>query len=228
MMKPRTIVEYQAGLERCLLDCERMQNIVTEMLTLARIEDEATRPHGPGTAVTADLTHVAQQVADQFSSLAEINRIQIEVSAPAALALDMEDEQLRLLCSNLLLNALQHSRAGSIVRVAVEEDGSWAELRVIDVGTGIDPELLPHIFERFYRGDPSRSRRTGGTGLGLAICEAIVLKYKGSIHVASELGKGTTVLVRLPLQPGLVAAASPSHEAPNSLLSSASIKASQR
>ena len=228
MMKPRTIVEYQSGLERCLLDCERMQNIVTEMLTLARIEDEATRPDGPAAAVTADMTQVARQVADQFSSLAEINRLQIEVSAPASLALDMEEEQMRLLCSNLLWNALQHSHPGSIVRVAVEEDGSWAELRVIDVGTGIDPELLPHIFERFGRGDPSRSRRTGGNGLGLAICEAIVLKYKGSIRVASELGKGTTVLVRLPLQPGLVAAASPSHETANSLLFSASIKASQR
>ncbi len=215
MMKPRTVTEYQAGLERCQLDCERMQSIVTEMLTLARIEDESSWPDARDTAVTADITNVARQVADQFSSLAEINRIQIDFSSPPTLLLGIEEGALHLLCSNLLLNALQHSHPESTVRIVVEEGGRWAELRVIDVGTGIDPELQPHIFERFYRGDPSRSRRTGGTGLGLSICESIVLKHKGSIHVASELGKGTTVLVRLPLPTLLGAAAPPVHETTN-------------
>ncbi len=226
MMKPRTVAEYQAGLERCELDCERMQSIVTEMLTLARIEDEATRADGPSAIATADMTQVAREVADQFSSWAEINRLRIQVAAPAALILGMDHQQLHLLCSNLVLNALQHSHPDSVVQVAVKEDGSWAELRIIDTGTGIDAESLPHIFERFYRGDPSRSRRTGGTGLGLAICEAIVLKHHGSIHVASEAGKGTTVLVCLPIRPGLVDTRSLANETTGSLLSSGSIKAS--
>jgi signal transduction histidine kinase len=215
MMKPRTIPEYQAGLERCQLDCERMQNIVTEMLTLARIEDEAGRPHGECAGVTADATQVVRQVADQFSSMAEIHRIRIEVSAPAELVLDIEREQLFLLCSNLLLNALQHSHPESAVRMTVAAAGEWVELRILDSGTGIDPELQPHIFERFYRGDPSRSRRTGGTGLGLAICQAIVHKFGGSIEIASELCKGTTVLVCLPLRRQSLTAISPGHESSN-------------
>jgi signal transduction histidine kinase len=211
MMKPRTVAEYQAGLERCQLDCERMQNIVTEMLTLARLEDEAARHAGESVAVTADCTQVVQQVADQFRSLAEMKRVRISITAPASLMLKIEGQQLHLMCSNVLLNALQHSHSGSEVRVSLDEAEGWAEIRTIDSGTGVDPDLLPHIFERFYRGDPSRSRRTGGTGLGLAICQAIVQKFKGSIQITSEVSKGTAVLVRLPLAPKIIPDAPQAH-----------------
>jgi len=74
----------------------------------------------------------------------------------------------------------------------------WVELRIEDQGDGIEPALLPHVFERFSRGDPSRSRNTGGTGLGLAICKAIVEKAGGTIALESELRRGTTAVVRLP------------------------------
>jgi signal transduction histidine kinase len=70
----------------------------------------------------------------------------------------------------------------------------------VDEGTGIDPALLPYVFDRFYRSDPSRSRRTGGTGLGLAICKAIVDRAEGTIAITSQPGSGTTVVVRMPLQ----------------------------
>ncbi len=73
-----------------------------------------------------------------------------------------------------------------------------AVLEIEDHGEGIDPEALPHVFERFYRGDPSRTRSTGGTGLGLAICKAIVERAGGSIAIASQPGQGTTVTVHLP------------------------------
>ena len=73
------------------------------------------------------------------------------------------------------------------------------ELTVEDHGEGIDPDALPHVFDRFYRGDPSRTRSTGGAGLGLAICKAVVEKAGGTIALASKPGKGTTVTVRLPM-----------------------------
>jgi signal transduction histidine kinase len=72
-------------------------------------------------------------------------------------------------------------------------------LEIEDHGDGIDPEALPHVFNRFYRGDPSRTRNTGGTGLGLAICKAIVDKAGGSIVLTSQCGLGTTATVRLPI-----------------------------
>jgi signal transduction histidine kinase len=198
LLKPRTPEEYLAGLERCQIDCERMQNIVAEMLTLSKLEDDSTRAQAKPSTAKADMTKVAQDVVRQLSSMAEINGIPVAMSAPPSLVLDMEEKELRLLCSNLVLNALQHSDSKGEVRLVAASSKDWAELQVIDSGTGIDPEAQPHIFERFYRGDSSRSRRTGGTGLGLAICEAIVQKYRGTIQVSSELGKGTTVRVRLP------------------------------
>ena len=74
------------------------------------------------------------------------------------------------------------------------------EMTIQDHGDGIDPAALPHVFDRFYRGDPSRARATGGAGLGLAICKAAVEKAGGTITLASEPGQGTTATVRMPRQ----------------------------
>jgi signal transduction histidine kinase len=112
---------------------------------------------------------------------------------------DIEPEQLQLLCGNLVLNALQHSPGGSAIRAVVQQGGTQVELAIEDDGEGIAAQDLPHVFERFYRGDPSRSRNTGGTGLGLAICKAIASRWQGSIDIASDLGVGTRVTVRFPV-----------------------------
>jgi signal transduction histidine kinase len=104
-----------------------------------------------------------------------------------------------VLISNLLLNAIQHSPAGSVVEARLATAGGDATLEFEDHGKGIEPDQLPHVFDRFYRGDPSRTRGTGGTGLGLAICKAVVEGAGGTIAISSQLGLGTTVTVRLPL-----------------------------
>ena len=125
--------------------------------------------------------------------MAELKHLSILVSAAGPMMVDVELEQLQLLCSNLLLNALQHSETGSAIRVVVLQDGMDMALTIEDDGEGIAPQDLPHVFDRFYRGDPSRSRNTGGTGLGLAICKAIVSRWQGTIEISSELGIGTRV-----------------------------------
>jgi signal transduction histidine kinase len=84
-----------------------------------------------------------------------------------------------------------------------------AELCIEDDGMGIAPEALPFVFDRFYRGDPSRSRETGGTGLGLAICKAIVSKFDGDIQIASAVNAGTTVTVHFPIATAEHAAGGP-------------------
>jgi signal transduction histidine kinase len=96
------------------------------------------------------------------------------------------------------LNALQHSPPGSAIRALVRQDETNVELLIEDDGEGIAAQHLPHVFDRFYRGDPSRSRDTGGTGLGLAICKAIASRWGGTIDIASDLGSGTKVTVRFP------------------------------
>lgn len=195
-MKRRTVHEYEAGLERAYLDCERMEQIVARMLTLARVESELESNAGLS---TTDMTHSVELVMEQFETMAHMKSLQLIVSSPGEVAVKVAPEELRLLCSNLILNAMQHSPSGSAVRAVVRRNGLTAELSVEDCGAGISPEALPHIFDRFYRGDPSRSRETGGTGLGLAICKAIVSKFEGDIQIASTVNVGTTVTVHFPL-----------------------------
>jgi signal transduction histidine kinase len=193
-LKQRTAIEYERGIERSQLDCQRMEETVAKMLTLARVEANSVPA-----IVATDLTEVLRQVSQQFESMAELKRLQILVLAEGPVMVDIEPEQLQLLCGNLLLNALQHCPAGSAIRAVVQEDGTQAELAIEDDGEGIAAQDLPHVFDRFYRGDPSRSRNTGGTGLGLAICKAIASRWQGTIDIASDLGVGTKVMVRFPV-----------------------------
>jgi len=198
-MRPRSAGEYQAGLERSLLDCERMEETVARMLTLARIESESAA-EAAGGRFTTDLGSVARETAGRLEPIAQSRGVAMEIFAEQEAAADVDPEQLQLLCSNLALNAIQHSHPGGTVRISAGVSGGNAELRVADTGEGIDAEMLPHVFDRFYRGDPSRSRKTGGTGLGLAISKAIALRFEGSIAIESSVGEGTTVVVRLPVK----------------------------
>jgi signal transduction histidine kinase len=195
-LKPRTAAEYQSGIERCLGDIARLEDLVAKMLTLARVES------APASAapVNCDLAQVLHQISAELSSIADLRRVRVNLPAtasdPAPVALTAEDASL--LISNLLLNALQHSPPGSTVDLQLRTLDKTIEFAVEDHGEGIPPEALPHVFDRFYRGDPSRTRATGGAGLGLAICRALVEKASGSVHISSQPAQGTTVTIRLP------------------------------
>ena len=197
-LRQRTAAEYQAGLERCLADTARLEELVVKMLTLARLEGS---PPAAGTTPTCDMALCLSQTAAQLETVATLRGVRVAFSAPPqdARPVLLAAEDCSLLVSNLLLNALQHSPAGSTVELRLSVSGDMAELAVEDHGEGIDPAALPHVFDRFYRGDPSRSRSTGGAGLGLAICKAVVQKAGGAITLASQPGQGATVTLRLPL-----------------------------
>jgi signal transduction histidine kinase len=196
-MRHRTAMEYEAGLDRCQADCERMEEIVAKMLTLARVEseDESKTIH-----YETRLMDCVRAVGEQLATVAQEKGMQISISGDEGAMVDVSAEQLQLLCSNLILNALQHSAEGSEVRAVVLASRHSVELRIEDDGSGIEPEVLPHVFDRFYRSDPSRSRKTGGTGLGLAICKAIVSRARGTIAIASELDRGAVVTVHFPVE----------------------------
>ena len=121
-------------------------------------------------------------------------------SLPELPLLHLDRTRMSQAFGNVVQNALQHTEVGGRVTVAATmEMGRVVRISVTDDGAGIDAADLPHIFDRFYRADQSRSRVTGGTGLGLAIARAIIEAHNGAIKVASDgLGQGTTVRFDLP------------------------------
>ncbi|HZZ37618.1 MAG TPA: HAMP domain-containing sensor histidine kinase [Acidobacteriaceae bacterium] len=190
--RPRTVGEYARGLETCQDDCARMEDLVLRMLQLARFERE---PHAENAG--CDVAEVARDVAAQIERIAEIRQVNLAVEAPLSVTALLSEDACTSLLANLILNAVQYTPAGGsvITRVAA---ANTVLVEVTDTGRGIAPEDLPHLFERFWRGDSSRARSTGGVGLGLSICKAIVDACAGEIRVTSRLGEGTCVLVRLP------------------------------
>ena len=108
--------------------------------------------------------------------------------------------QLEQVVRNLVDNALKYGAHDRPVHVALDlAPGDQARIAVTDEGEGIAPEQIPHLTRRFYRTDPGRSRASGGTGLGLAIVKHIVERHRGRLDISSEVGKGTRVVVRIPL-----------------------------
>ena len=119
-------------------------------------------------------------------------------SAPLIVRGDMK--QLEQLVRNLIENAFKYGRDGTEVSVDLENDGrGMAVLKVRDHGDGIPSEHIPHLTRRFYRVDPGRSKATGGTGLGLAIVKHIVERHRGRLDIASRVGDGTIITVKIPL-----------------------------
>ncbi|MFZ0394499.1 MAG: ATP-binding protein [Terracidiphilus sp.] len=194
-LKPRSVPEYQEGLDRSLADSERLEALVGQMLTLARVES-ADAAAAPG---ACDLASCAGQVRGHLQSIADLRQVSIQVRASSAAMAPVAPEDCFIVVSNLLLNAVQHSPAGGSVEVEVAARDRHVWLTVRDRGEGVPADVLPHVFERFYRGDPSRARATGGSGLGLAIVKGVVDRAGGSISIENCADGGARVTVRLPM-----------------------------
>lgn len=199
LQRPRPEHEYRAGLESMLEDCGRLEDLLGRLLRLARIEQWVENGMNRKAGVT-EITSTCEAAVSRIQSLAEARSIGIELIAPEEVHLRADPEDMEVIWVNLLENAVQYSPAGSKVAIRVDRDGGkMARVSVYDSGPGIPKEQLPHLFQRFYRGDPSRSRSTGGSGLGLAICKAIVTAYGGQIQAISR-GQGTEMRVELPIR----------------------------
>jgi signal transduction histidine kinase len=196
-MRKRSAEEYRTGLEVCLEDCNRLESTVQQMLTLARVEYESDFRIPLGNE-PIDVADYVDGAVSQFSSLAEMKDVTVTVTKTATVQVCLDVSDCALLCSNLLHNALQHSPSGSTISIRLEGANGWITLSIEDEGEGIPEDILPHIFEPFFRADSSRDRKSGGTGLGLAICKAICARAGGSIVIDSMVNKGTQVSVRLP------------------------------
>jgi len=144
----------------------------------------------------ADVLQAARQA---FLPLAEQAGVTLELAIEGPPPqLDVDPSRVRQVLANLIGNALQHTPPGGHVRLGAQLDGATAVLSVTDDGAGIPADALPHIFERFYRVDASRSEGGSGSGLGLPIARSLVEAHGGTITAASEPGRGSTITVRLP------------------------------
>ena len=191
MLRRRSTDEYAVGLHRILEDNGRVEALVAHMLQLASLEDSSI----PAPASAIDLGELIGSTLDHLRPFAEERGVPLHFECPCPVLVRLLPERVRTLVTNLTMNAIQHSPSGQEISVSLTkpQPGSIA-LQVIDAGTGIAADALPHIFERFYREDRSRSRNTGGAGLGLSICKSIVEADGGNISVESSQ-QGTKVLV---------------------------------
>jgi two-component system, OmpR family, phosphate regulon sensor histidine kinase PhoR len=177
-----------------LANAKRMHRLVEELLDLSRIESGGWRP----VPRVVDLSAAARDAWTPFTETALERGVTFEPKVPPSLSLAVDPDALRQILSNLYDNSLRHTPRGGSVTVWAAPAGEGVTVEVRDTGSGIGPEHLPRIFERFYRADPGRSRDQGGTGLGLSIVKHLVEAHGGRVDAESTPGKGTTIRFVLP------------------------------
>jgi two-component system OmpR family sensor kinase len=177
---------------------QRLTQLVADLLLLARLERQPV----PMRRELCCLDDIVGDLVEELEALAVSAKVTLmsEIRVRQPLNVMGDEEQLYRLVSNLMVNAIQHTPIGEKVRVVLDRSDHHALIQIQDTGIGIAPEEQARIFERFYRVSSARSRSTGGSGLGLAIARAIVQAHHGSLQVQSELGKGSTFTIRLPLE----------------------------
>ena len=182
-------------LEKSHAQVNRLTTLVSDLLSLARIESTAL-------PVDAELVDIREIIMESVASRRDpINAKKLELALDLPddpLLVDGEAEGLRQIVDNLLDNAINYTPEERQISIQVGAEGYDVVLRVGDTGIGIPEEVLGRIFERFYRVDKGRSRELGGTGLGLSIVRNLVQRMQGSVTVESEVGVGTTFTVVLP------------------------------
>jgi signal transduction histidine kinase len=196
----RNADEYRAALVELSGDSDRLEELLNRMLRLARVEQWAADGIQRALEPT-DIAYTCEMAVARIAALANGKNVKVIFANDNTAQIQADSADLELVWINLLENAVQHSVPGSEVLIHLQVLEDYAHVFVQDAGPGIAEADVPHIFERFRRGDPSRSRATGGFGLGLAIAKSIVEAYQGSILAESKLGEGTRISVSIPLRP---------------------------
>jgi signal transduction histidine kinase len=199
---PGAVQRFASQLER---DAHRLSRIVADLLDLSRLETGSDLEERPR------LDMIARDESGRFREMADDADVALTVDVADVPAVRGSERDLSLLVRNLIDNAIRYTKPGGTVLVRVSATENHVLLHVRDDGVGIPSRDIPRVFERFYRVDRARSRDTGGTGLGLAIVRHVTENHGGTVHVDSELGRGTSFEIRLPV-PGAVSA--PPYAAP--------------
>ena len=180
---------------RSRFETERLEALVDDILFLSELEAAQGDPTGERT----DMGAVAHEVAGELEGEAGEQGVSLVVDAAPGAITPLTERMAHTVVRNLAENAVRYAGTGSTATVRVARDGGMVVVEVQDDGLGIPEKDVPHVFERFYRADPSRSRRLGGTGLGLSIVKHITERLGGSASITSREGFGTIVTARIPV-----------------------------
>lgn len=195
LSRERSTEEYRDTLNACLRAGERMKSLTTNLLELSRLESgEVQLERSP-----CSLGEIAEEALELVEHLAGEKGITLKGEIEDV-TIHANGDRIWQVIVNLLNNAIRHTPAEKSVILRTEKIGQQAKISVIDEGEGIPAESIPHLFDRFYRVDPSRvrSQKEGGFGLGLAICDTIIKAHQGTIQVESTPGIKTQFIIFLP------------------------------
>ena len=195
LRKPRSPEEYRELLSDCHATGLQMSQLVERLLALARLDAgvDTLRPR------TVDVTNLAEQCTAMVRPLADVRGLSLNLHRNGPIHVTADADKLREIMTNLLHNAIEYNRPKGSVDFTVQQADGHLEVEVRDTGVGIKPEAREHIFERFFRADPSRQSEGLHAGLGLAIVKGYVDLMGGTITVDSVPGSGSTFRLRLPI-----------------------------
>ena len=192
-MDPETRRDF---VSRAASETQRLEALITDILFLTELE---TTPGLPSSS-RSDLALAAAATVADLQDVAEEQGVRLELNADGPAWTPLTDRMAATVVRNLVENAVKYAGPGATAATTVGREGDAVTLTVADDGAGIPERHLPHVFERFYRADPSRSKRLGGTGLGLSIVKHIAERFGGRAEASSREGFGTTITVTLPAE----------------------------
>ncbi len=191
-----SVASQDQWIEGTQLEAKRMQALVNDMLELTQLDEASSKQESLS---PIDFSDLVETEILQFESVAFEQGLDLEERIEASLMVRGNEARLQRMVRTLVDNACKYTDKDSVIKVQVQKKSQLVQLKVTNTGTPIAAEDLPHIFDRFYRADKSRSRKTGGHGLGLSIAHEIACSHGGSIQVESNAQDGTTFTVSLPL-----------------------------
>jgi heavy metal sensor kinase len=197
LRQPSSDDALRQTLARQIDEFDRLTRLIGQILTLARAEAGEI----PMAEQTVDLGALGASVTEQIEPVASAQGVALTCDAADGVSVTGDAGWLQRLLLILLDNALKHTPEGGRISVRCARANGFAEVAVTDTGSGIAPDVLPRVFERFYRGDPVRSGESRGAGLGLTLAKWIAERHRGTIDVTSRPGEGATFTVRLPARP---------------------------
>lgn len=195
LMDDAPIEMYQDFMKDITEEIDRENSIITDLLALVNMDKGKEGLNKQ----TIDCCEMIERIIKRLTPIANQEDVDILFDYEEPVIADIDDVKMTLALTNLVENSIKYNRPGGYVRISIDVDHQFVIFKIKDSGIGIPEEAMGHIYERFYRVDKSHSKEIGGTGLGLPITRKIILLHRGSITVASKVGKGTTFTVKIPV-----------------------------